>query len=264
MRIKTATITTHYELSGPKNAAVVMLSHSLGSTLNMWDPQMTALEAKHQVLRYDIRGHGASVVPDGAYTLEQLVADAVALLDALEIKKVNLVGLSMGGMIAQGLTLKHANRVSRLALCDTSAFMPPEAQPIIQDRIDIARKEGLAALVDSTLARWFTPSYLQKKGPGVEMIRSILQKSPVAGYIGCTEAIRRLNYLDELPRIKTPTLVMVGADDPGTPVAAAQAIHERIAGSRLVIIPSASHLCNIEQAEVFNPHLLKLLSAETP
>jgi 3-oxoadipate enol-lactonase len=260
MRIKTATITTNYELSGPKNAPVVLLSHSLGSNLHMWDPQMTALEAKHQVLRYDTRGHGASDAPGGAYTLDQLVADAVALMDALEIKKVNFIGLSMGGMIGQGLGLKHADRVGRLALCDTSAFMPPEAQPIVQERIDTARKEGMPALVDSTLARWFTPPYLKKKGPGVDMIRNIFLTSPLAGYIGCTEAIRRLNYIDELARIKTPTLIMVGADDPGTPVAAAQAIHDRIAGSRLVVIPSASHLCNIEQAEVFNQNLVEFLS----
>jgi 3-oxoadipate enol-lactonase len=260
MRIKTATINTHYELSGPKNAPVVMLSHSLGSNLHMWDPQMTALETKYQVLRYDTRGHGASDVPGGAYTLDQLVSDAVALMDALGIEKVNFVGLSMGGMIGQGLALKHADRVARLALCDTSAYMPPEAQPIVQERIDTARKEGLAALVDGTLARWFTPPYLKKKGPGVDMIRNIFLTSPLAGYIGCTEAIRRLNYIDELARIKIPTLVVVGADDPGTPVAAAQAIHERIAGSRLLVIPSASHLSNIEQAEAFNQNLAGFLA----
>lgn len=260
MRIKTATITTNYELSGPQNAPVVMLSHSLGSNLHMWDPQMTALEAKHQVLRYDTRGHGASDVLDGAYTLDQLIADCVALMDALEIKEVSFVGLSMGGMIAQGLALQHADRLDRLALCDTSAFMPPAAQPVVQERIDTARKEGMPALVDSTLARWFTPPYLKKKGPGADMIRNIFLTSPLAGYIGCTEAIRRLNYIDELSRIKIPTLIMVGADDPGTPVAAAQAIHERIAGSRIVVIPSASHLCNIEQAEVFNQNLVGFLS----
>ena len=259
MRIKTATINTHYELTGPKNASVVMLSHSLGSNLHMWDPQMAALEAKHRVLRYDTRGHGDSDAPEGAYTLDQLVADVVALLDALKIEKVNFTGLSMGGMIAQGLALNHPQRVDRLVLCDTSAFMPAEAQPIVQERIDIARKEGTAALVDSTLARWFTPPYLQKKGSEVDMIRTIFLTSPVAGYIGCTEAIRRLNYINELPRIKQPTLIMVGAEDPGTPVAAAQAIHERIAGSRLVVIPSASHLSNIEQAEVFNRNLNEFL-----
>jgi 3-oxoadipate enol-lactonase len=260
MRIKTATITTNYELSGPQNAPVVMLSHSLGSNLHMWDPQMTALEAKHQVLRYDTRGHGASDVPEGAYSLDQLIADAVALMDALEIKKASFVGLSMGGMIAQGLALRHAGRLDRLALCDTSAFMPPEAQPIVQERVDTARKEGMPVLVDSTLARWFTPSFLQKKGPGVDMIRNIFLASSSVGYIGCTEAIRRLNYIDQLARIKNPTLIIVGAEDPGTPVAAAQAIHERIAGSHLVVIPSASHLCNIEQAEVFNRSLGEFLA----
>ncbi len=261
MRIKTATITVNYELSGPADGPVVMLSHSLGSNLRMWDPQMAVLEATHRVLRYDTRGHGASDVPDGAYTLDELVSDAVALMDALGIQKAGFVGLSMGGMIGQGVALQHADRLERLGLCDTSAFMPPEAQPIVQERIDTARKEGLAGLADSTLARWFTPSYLKNKGPGVEMIRSIFLTSPLAGYIGCTEAIRRLNYIDALSRIRIPTLVMVGADDPGTPVAAARAIHERIPGSRLEVIPSASHLSNIEQAEVFNRHLVGFLSA---
>jgi 3-oxoadipate enol-lactonase len=261
MRVKTATISTNYELSGPKNAPVAMLSHALGCNLQMWDPQMTALEGRFRVLRYDTRGHGASDVPAGAYTLEQLVADAAGLLDALSIEKVHFVGLSMGGMIAQGLALSHPERLDRLALCDTSAFMPPQAQPIVQERIETARKEGLSALVDSTLERWFTPDYLRQKGAGVDMIRNIFLASPLAGYIGCAEAMRQLNYLDELSRIRRPTLVMVGAEDPGTPVAASQAIHERIEGSKLVILPSASHLGNIEQAELFNTTLAAFLES---
>jgi 3-oxoadipate enol-lactonase len=261
MRVKTATITTNYELSGPPQAPVVMLSHSLGSNLHMWDPQLAALEGRFRVLRYDTRGHGGSDVPEGAYRLEELVADAVSLLDALSIATVHFVGLSMGGMIAQGFALSHPGRLDRLVLCDTSAFMPPEAQPIIQDRIDTARREGLAALIDSTLARWFTADYLRRKGPGVDMIRSILGASPTAGYIGCTEAIRRLNYLNDLARIRHPTLIMVGEEDPGTPVAAARAIHERIGDSRLVILPSASHLCNIEQAQAFNSALTGFLGS---
>ena len=261
MRVKTATITTNCEISGPSSAPVVMLSHSLGSNLHMWDPQMAALEGRFRVLRYDTRGHGASDAPEGAYTLEELVADAAALLDALAIPRVHFVGLSMGGMIAQGFALSRPERLDRLVLCDTSAFMPPEAQPIIQDRIDTARREGLSALVDSTLARWFTADYLRRKGPGVDMIRGILQSSPAAGYIGCTEAIRRLDYLNDLARIQRPTLIVVGAEDPGTPVAAARAIHERIAGSQLVILPSASHLCNIEQAQSFNSALTVFLGS---
>jgi 3-oxoadipate enol-lactonase len=261
MRVKTATITTNCETSGPKNAPVVMLSHSLGSNLHMWDPQMAALEGRFRVLRYDTRGHGGSDVPEGAYTLEQLVADAAGLLDALDIEKVHFVGLSMGGMIAQGFALSHSERLGRLVLCDTSAFMPPEAQSIIQDRIDTVRKEGVSALVDSTLARWFTADYMSKKGPGIETIRNIFLSSSPAGYIGCTEAIRRLNYLGDLARIQRPTLIMVGENDPGTPVAASQAIHERIAGSKLVILPSASHLGNIEQARLFNSALTAFLES---
>jgi len=213
------------------------------------------------VLRYDTRGHGGSEVPAGAYTLDELVADAVALLDALAIRTVDFVGLSMGGMIAQGLALHHPQRLHRLALCDTSAFMPPEAQPLIQDRIDVARTQGMPALVDSTLARWFTPGYLQRKGPGVDMIRTIFLTSPAQGYIGCTEAIRGLNNLDALARVRVPTLILVGADDPGTPVSASEAMHARIPGSHLVVIPSASHLSNVEQAEVFNRHLVDFLNA---
>jgi len=260
MRVKTATITTNCELSGPPHAPVVMLSHSLGSNLHMWDPQLAVLEGRFRVLRYDTRGHGGSDVPGDAYRLEELVADAAALLDALAIPTVHFVGLSMGGMIAQGFALSHPDRLDRLVLCDTSAF-PAEAQPVIQDRIDTARREGLAPLVDSTLARWFTADYLRCKGPGVDMIHSILRSSPTAGYIGCTEAIRRLNYLDDLSRIERPTLIVVGEEDPGTPVAAARAIHERIGGSRLVILPSASHLCNIEQAQAFNSALTGFLGS---
>jgi 3-oxoadipate enol-lactonase len=185
----------------------------------------------------------------------------VGLLDALAIEKVHFVGLSMGGMIAQGFALSHPQRLGHLALCDTSAFMPPEAQPIIQDRIDTARKEGLGVLVDSTLARWFTADYLRKNGPGVDRIRSIFLSSALAGYIGCTEAIRRLNYLGDLSRIQRPTLIMVGEEDPGTPVAASKAMSERIEGSRLVVLPSASHLCNIEQAPLFNSTLSAFLES---
>jgi 3-oxoadipate enol-lactonase len=260
MRIKTAAITTNYELTGPEKAPVVMLSHSLGSDLHMWDAQMEALAGRFRVLRYDTRGHGGSDVPEGPYTLAQLVGDAVDLLDALAIAKVHFVGLSMGGMIAQGLALGHPERLERLALCDTSAYMPPAAQPIVQERIDTARSQGLAALADATLARWFTADYLRRSGPGVDTIRGIFLSTSATGYIGCTEAIRRLDYLGELSRIRRPTLIMVGADDPGTPVAASQAIHERIAGSQLVVLPSASHLSNIEQAQSFNSALTAFLT----
>jgi 3-oxoadipate enol-lactonase len=259
MRITTRTITTHYELCGPEQAPVAMLSHSLASGMSMWDPQLTALQSRFRILRYDTRGHGGSEAPEAPYRLEDLVADAVALLDALAIRQVHFVGLSMGGMIGQGMALACPDRLLSLSLCSTSAWIPPEAQPAIQERIDTALKEGLQALVDGTLARWFTPGYLKTKPPEVERIRRQLLATPVAGYVGCTEAIRRLNYLEQLTRIRLSTLIIVGEDDPGTPVSASRAIHARIAGSQLVIIPSAMHLCNIERTEVFNSALAGFL-----
>jgi 3-oxoadipate enol-lactonase len=259
MRITTRTITTHYELCGPEQAPVAMLSHSLASGMSMWDPQLTALQSRFRILRYDTRGHGGSDVPAAPYRLDDLVADAVALMDALAIRQVHFVGLSMGGMIGQGIALAYPDRLLSLSLCSTSARIPQEAQPVVQERIDTALKEGLQALVDGTLARWFTPGYLKTKPPEVERVRRQFLATPVAGYVGCTEAIRRLNYLEQLARIQLSTLIIVGEDDPGTPVSASQAMHERIAGSKLVIIPSAMHLCNIERTEVFNSALTGFL-----
>jgi len=237
----------------------VVLSHSMSSSLLMWNPQMEALNTHFQVLRYDIRGHGGSDAPSGAYTLELLGNDAIKLLDALGIDQVHFVGLSMGGMIGQGLALNHSHRLKSLALCDTASIVPAEAQPIWQERIDKAREKGMEALLDETMERWFTPSFLKQGSPMLEIIRKQILVTSVQGYIGCAEAIRKLNYLDRLSEITMPTLIMVGEDDPGTPVSASQAIHERISNSKLVILPSARHLSNVEQTEAFNSALLNFL-----
>ena len=259
MKILANDIQINYELTGQEGVPVVMLSHSLASSMVMWNPQLESLESHFLVLRYDMRGHGASDAPDGTYTLELLAEDAVALLDVLGIDTVHFVGLSIGGMIGQGLALNHGDRLKSLTLCDTSAVMPDEAQPILQERIAAARENGMADQVDGTLERWFTPQYLKENPPEVETIRQQVRATPLAGYIGCSEALRGLNYLERLRGIKLATLIMVGEEDPGTPVAASEAIHERIAGSELVILPSARHLSNIEQAEAFNKSLMGFL-----
>jgi len=259
MRIKANSTQMNYELSGKKGAPVVVLSHSVSSSLLMWNPQMEALNTHFQVLRYDIRGHGGSDAPSGAYTLELLENDAIKLLDALGIDQVHFVGLSMGGMIGQGLALNYSHRLKSLALCDTASIVPVEAQPIWQERIDKAREKGMAALLDETMERWFTPAFLRKGSPMLDIIRKQILATPVKGYIGCAEAIRKLNYLDQLSRIKIPTLITVGEDDPGTPVSASEAMHKRISNSKLVILPSSRHLSNVEQANLFNVTLLEYL-----
>ena len=259
MLIKANGIQMNYELSGRKEDPVVMLSHSLGSSLAMWNPQMKALEPHFQVLRYDIRGHGKSEAPPGAYTLELLGEDAVALLDVLEIEKVDWIGLSMGGMIGQGVALNYPKRLKSLALCDTAAVIAPEAQPIWQERIDAVREKGVESQLEPTMERWFTPSFLKLNPYMLGVIREEFLATPAKGYLGCIYAIRKLNYLDRLSTINIPTLIMVGEDDPGTPISASEAIHQRIPNSKLVIIKSARHLSNVEQPEVFNTNILTFL-----
>jgi 3-oxoadipate enol-lactonase len=260
MRIKANGIRMNYELSGKKAAPVVVLSHSLSSNLLMWNPQIDALNPYFLVLRYDTRGHGASDAPPGSYTLELLAEDVIGLLDALGLDRVHFVGLSMGGMIGQCLVLNHPHRLKSLVLCDTASVVPEEAQPVWQERLDKVRKKGMKALSEETIERWFTPAFLRRNPPMVKLIREQILATPVAGYTGCAEAIRRLNYMDRIAGIKTPTLIMVGEDDPGTPVSASKAMHERIAGSKLAVLPSARHLSNVEQTEAFNAALLEFLS----
>ncbi len=259
MRIKANHIQINYELSGKKGAPVVVLSHSLACSLVMWNPQMDQLNSHFQVLRHDMRGHGHSDVPPGPYTLELLAEDVIRLMDALGIERVHFVGISVGGMIGQALALNQAKRLRSLVLCDTASIVPREAQPIWQERIERTRAKGMESQVNETMERWFTPPFLRQNSPMVGLIRKQILDTPVAGYLGCAEAIRKLNYLSRLSEIKLPTLIMVGEDDPGTPVSASQAIHERIPGSKLVILPSARHLSNVEQAEAFNANLLAFL-----
>ena len=249
-----------HTLSGSDAAPAVMLSHSLGSSAMMWDPQLAALEERYRVIRYDVRGHGSTSAPASAYTLNQLGDDAIGLMDALGISQVHWVGLSMGGMIGQDLALRYPDRLLSLTLCDTMAAIPDEAQPMWQERIDIATAQGMEPLADGTMERWFTEDFRGSDPETVVAIRQQFMNTPAAGFIGCCHAIRRLAYLPDLNRIDLPTLVMVGETDPATPVAASQAMHAAIPQSELVILPKAAHLSNMECVEEFNQRLLTFLA----
>jgi 3-oxoadipate enol-lactonase len=253
-------IAVNYTLDGPAGAPVVTLSHSLATTLAMWDPQMKDLTARYRVLRYDTRGHGGTDAPGGAYTLDQLAEDARALLRALGIARTHWVGLSMGGMIGQALALKAPELLASLALCDTSSRVPPEARPTWDERIRVAETQGMGPHVEPTLGRWFTPAFREKRPEVVERVRAMIRGTNPVGYVGCCHAIAALDLTDRLGAIKVPTLILVGEEDPGTPVAASEAIRDRIPGSELVVLKSASHLSNIEQAEAFTRALTAFLS----
>ncbi len=264
MRIKANGIEICYELTGAPDAPVVILSHSLASSMVMWTPQLDVLESCFRVLRYDMRGHGESQVTDGAYTLELLAHDVIGLMDALDIQRAHFVGLSIGGMIGQGLALDYAERLESVILCDTAPVLPDEAKPLFRERMDKARRLGMESLVEETMARWFTAPFLEKNPPLASRIRRQIGSTPAAGFIGCSHAILGLHYLDRLPEIDLDVLIMVGENDLGTPVAAAEAIHDMITNSELVILPAAAHLANIEQAETFNTTLMTFLTRQLP
>ena len=259
MEIKVNGLTINYEVAG--NGPWVTLSHSLACDLHMWDEQMDALTAKYKVLRYDTRGHGKSEAPAGAYTLDELAADVHGLLAALGIKRTHWVGLSMGGMIGQTFALNYPGVFQSMVLADTTSRYPAEAAPAWADRIQTAQTKGMDAIVEGTLERWFTEPYRKSKPPAVARVGASIRATPVAGFVGCCHAIPRINVTQRLKEIACPMLIIVGEQDPGTPVAMAREIHEATPGSELVIIPSAAHLSNIEQPQAFTAALLDFLEA---
>jgi len=261
MLIKVKGMKINYELSGKKDRPVLLLSHSLGSSLVMWRPQMGSLEARYAVLRYDIRGHGRSEVPEGPYTLGSMAEDVTGLLDVLGISPVHFVGLSMGGMIGLCLALNCPGRLQSLVLGDTSAIVSKDGALNIQARIDTARDKGMEALVDARMERWFTPSFIRRNPPEIELLRKQFLATPVEGYIQCSQALQGLNYLHRLAEIRIPTLIMVGEEDPATPVADSRILNEGIPNSKLAIIPAARHFSNVERPEVFNRTLVDFLES---
>jgi 3-oxoadipate enol-lactonase len=260
MKIKANGIDMHYTLDGPVNAPVVTLSHSLATDLSMWDPQLDALRARYRVLRYDTRGHGGTDAPATAYTLDQLADDARALLQALGIARTHWCGLSMGGMIGQTLALEHPEVFASLSLCDTSSRIPAEARPLWADRVKTAETQGMEPLIEPTLGRWLTAPFRERRKDVVAKVAAMIRSTPPLGYAGCCHAISALDLTDRISAISMPTLIVVGEEDQGTPVAASKVMNDRIKGSELVIIPAAAHLSNLEQPEAFTKALTSFLA----
>ena len=257
MKVKANGIDIHYEIEG--DGPWLTMSHSLACDLHMWDPQMPVLVRKFKVLRFDTRGHGQSSAPEGEYTLEQMADDVKGLLDALGIRQTHWAGLSMGGMIGQAFALKYPGVFQSMILADTTSRRPPEAAKMWGDRIQVARTQGMDALVESTLARWFTEPYRNERKDVMKRIGDGIRNTPVAGFAGCCHAISKVDFLDRLKEIRIPALVIVGEHDHGTPPEAARVIHQNLQGSEFKMIPSAAHLSNVEQTGIFNEAMLGFL-----
>ncbi len=249
----------HYQLEGADDAPLLVLSNSLGTTLDMWVPQMPALLEHFRVLRYDTRGHGQSEVTPGPYSIAQLGNDVLALLDHMKAPRAHFCGLSMGGMTGIWLGIHAPDRIDRLVLCNTSAAIGvPE---MWNARIAQVRQGGMAVVIDAVLERWFTNDFLSHAPAQVDRVRAMLANTPVEGYVANCAAVRDMDQRADLGRIATPTLVIGGKYDKSTPPEHGELIAKSVPGARYVEL-NAAHLSNWEAAQAFTRHAVNYLRGE--
>lgn len=239
-------VDVHHVAEGPADAPVLVFGNSLGSTLEMWDPQVSRLAERSRVVRYDLRGHGRSPVPPGPYHVDALGEDLVALLDRLGIERASLAGLSLGGLVSMWVAIAAPERVDRLVLCCTSAtFAPPDPW---RERAALVRAGGMDAVADVVVGRWFTPGFAAAHTDVVRRMRDMIASTPPAGYAACCEAVGTADLRSSLGVIRAPTLVIGGAEDPAVPRERVEALAHGIPNARLEFVPAA-HLANVEQPE---------------
>jgi 3-oxoadipate enol-lactonase len=247
-------LSIHYRVEGPAEAPPLLLIHSLGTTMEMWAPQATALAGKFRVVSYDLRGHGLSEATDGPYTLELLAGDALGLLDHLGLERTHVAGVSLGGMIAQTLGIASGGRVRSLVLGDTASLIGPKSN--WDSRAATIRADGMASLVDAILSRWFTAGFIQAEPQIARGFGAMLLRMPAEAYISAASAVRDGDTTADLGRIGCPTLVLVGDQDVSTPPSAAEALKAGIPGAKLVVIENAAHIPTVERPDAVTSAML--------
>ena len=247
----------HYRLDGDPGSPPLLLSNSLGTSLEMWEPQMPALMPRFRVIRYDSRGHGQSEVTQGPYSIDMLGQDAVDLLDALAIARAHCCGLSMGGMVGMWLGINAPDHVDRLVLANTGAKIG--TAELWNARIDAVRKGGTAAVAPAVLSRWFSQQLLEQPTPMIAQLRKTFEATSTEGYVASCAAVRDMDQRHGLHRIHVPTLVIAGAQDGVTTPSDARSIVERIERARYVEL-EASHLSNVQAAPAFTQAIVQFLT----
>jgi 3-oxoadipate enol-lactonase len=256
--LKSGEARIHYVLEGQSGSPALVFSNSLGANYSMWDSQAHEFHKKFRILRYDTRGHGQSSATAGPYSIELLAKDVVALLDALDLDRVDFCGLSMGGMIGMWLGLHAPKRLNKLVLCNTGAKIGTlEAW---NARIDAVRKNGMKSVAPAVIDRWFTPNFRQKSPAVISSTHKMIEEANPDGYAACCAAIRDCDYREQVPAIRTPTLVISGAHDPATPPADGRFLAQQIPGARYSEL-NAAHLSNIEAQDRFNQELAGFLNS---
>lgn len=256
-RVRVGKAELNVRVDGPAGAPAIVFSNSIGTTLEMWDAQAAALSGRWRCVRYDTRGHGGSSTVDRPATIDDLADDLAGLLDALDIGRAHVVGLSLGGMTAQAFASRHPARVRGLALLATAAHLPP-AEAWAQ-RARTVRAEGMAAIVEAVIPRWFTPAFVEARPDAVDAVRRRFVANDPRGYAACCEVIRDMDLRGRLPAIAAPTLVIAGADDPATPVSMMEDIRARVPDAELLVLPRAAHLLAVERADRVNRALAAFL-----
>jgi len=246
----------HYVIDGPADGPVLVMSNSLGTTLDMWAPQMAALTAHFRVLRYDTRGHGRSALPSASFGMHDLAADVIAIMDHAGIDRAHFCGLSMGGMTGMYLARHHAERFGRFVLANTAALIGPES--VWNTRIETVRRDGMAAIVNGVLARWFTDHYVLTRRDECEPVRRILEGTSVEGYTANCAAVRDADLRGLLPDVEAPVLVIAGEQDLATTAAQGQEVARAIPGAEYLEL-AAAHLSNWELPEAFGNAVIGFL-----
>ncbi len=246
----------HVAIDGRDSGPTVILSNSLGATVKMWEPQLAALTSQFRVIRYDRRGHGKSGTA-GPYSFERFGRDVIAILDALNIHTAHWCGLSMGGMVGQWLGANASDRFDRIVLANTTSQMADPTR--FHDRIKAVTENGLASIADAAMASWFTEDFRERESAVVQEIRRMFVATPVAGYVGCCEALIRLDQRDLLPKISRPVLIIAGRHDTGTTVEQAEFMRKAIPKASMTLL-DAAHLSNVEQPYAFNDALIGFLT----
>lgn len=241
----------HHTVARTVADRTLLLAGSLGTTLEMWEPQLAALSEVATLVRFDQRGHGRSPVPAGPYTIDDLGRDVLALMDDLELERAWYCGLSIGGMVGQWLAVNAPERIERLILLSTGAFLPPADQ--WHQRAAAVRTAGTTEVIaDAVVARWFTEPFAAAHPDAVERHRAMVAATDPGGYAACCEAIAAMDLRGGLPSVRAPTLVVAGAQDPSIPADHGRAIAAAIPGARFELLDPAAHLATVERADAVN------------
>jgi 3-oxoadipate enol-lactonase len=249
MQVKANGVSINYRLEGLEGAPVIIFSNSLLTDISMWDDQAAELAKTCRVLRYDQRGHGGSEAPSGNYSFDFLVADVIALMDALGIKRAHFAGISMGGMTALFLAQRHRDRFDRIIACDCGPASTPASAQQWKERTELGAEKGMEALVEITVNRWFPPEFVATKAPVLDKVRGMIRKTPYAGFAGCAAALSDYDLRPGLAGIDRPTLLICGTKD--ATFGGMKQIKEAVPGARLVELAGAGHLSNLEQPAAF-------------